>query len=364
MARVYMWHDAFTHVTWLIHTCDMTHSRNDLLALSMATHDALGDTNDMTHSYLWHDSCIYVTWRIHTHVKWLIHICDMTHSRNGLLALSMATCAPFDITGWRRLIAYLKLQVIFHKRATNYRALWRKMTWLSHICYMTRLHMWHDSSVHVTWLIATWLMHIRDMIHSSVWHDSLVSERQRLLLLAIHVTWLIYVCDVTHMHMAWLARLSATPLAVWYTWHDSFIHARDLTHLMYEYVFYSSRLTSVWTATRQIRDMIHSHMNHEPHIFVHIYRPKKLSTLPQYPPPHTHIQRALSPSLSVARARARSLSLSLSRFLFLARDLSISPSLSLLRWLTMRPKSQRERHPCMNVNIHNLTLCYVNITPR
>ena len=31
-------------------------------------------------------------------------------------------------TGWRRLIGSLKLQIIFHKRATQYRSLLRKMT--------------------------------------------------------------------------------------------------------------------------------------------------------------------------------------------------------------------------------------------
>jgi len=33
------------------------------------------------------------------------------------------------ITGWRRLIGSTKLQVIFHKRATKYRSLLRKMTY-------------------------------------------------------------------------------------------------------------------------------------------------------------------------------------------------------------------------------------------
>ena len=32
-------------------------------------------------------------------------------------------------TGWRRLIGSPKLQIIFHKRATKYRALFRKMTY-------------------------------------------------------------------------------------------------------------------------------------------------------------------------------------------------------------------------------------------
>jgi len=31
-------------------------------------------------------------------------------------------------TGWRRPVGCFKLQVIFHKGATNYRALWQKMT--------------------------------------------------------------------------------------------------------------------------------------------------------------------------------------------------------------------------------------------
>jgi len=56
------WHDPCTGGTWLIHMCDMTHSR------------------------VWHDLFTCVTWLIHvcedsfTCVTWLIHMCDMTHS--------------------------------------------------------------------------------------------------------------------------------------------------------------------------------------------------------------------------------------------------------------------------------------------
>ena len=38
-------------------------------------------------------------------------------------------------TGWRRLIGCFKLQVIFRKRATNYRALLRKMTYQDKASY-------------------------------------------------------------------------------------------------------------------------------------------------------------------------------------------------------------------------------------
>ena len=36
---------------------------------------------------------------------------------------------PVTSTGWRRLIGSPKLQIIFHKRATKYRSLLRKMTY-------------------------------------------------------------------------------------------------------------------------------------------------------------------------------------------------------------------------------------------
>ena len=38
-------------------------------------------------------------------------------------------------TGWRRLIGSPKLQIIFHKRATKYRALLRKMTYKAKASY-------------------------------------------------------------------------------------------------------------------------------------------------------------------------------------------------------------------------------------
>ena len=38
-------------------------------------------------------------------------------------------CRLVRITGWRRLIGSPKLQIIFHKRATKYRSLLRKMTY-------------------------------------------------------------------------------------------------------------------------------------------------------------------------------------------------------------------------------------------
>ena len=43
--------------------------------------------------------------------------------------LTFETKSQAAVTGWRRLIGSPKLQIIFHKRATKYRALLWKMTY-------------------------------------------------------------------------------------------------------------------------------------------------------------------------------------------------------------------------------------------
>jgi len=78
---------------------------------------------------------IYIGWRIYVYI--------FSISRESWLC-----------TGWRRLIVCLKLQIIFCKRATNYRALLRKMTYKdkpsyasSPLCIMNLNHIsqvrWH-----------------------------------------------------------------------------------------------------------------------------------------------------------------------------------------------------------------------------
>ena len=54
-----------------------------------------------------------------------IHI----HRKLTYLQHRIYSCEKDDDTGWRRLIGSPKLQIIFHKRATKYRSLLRKMTY-------------------------------------------------------------------------------------------------------------------------------------------------------------------------------------------------------------------------------------------
>jgi len=53
------------------------------------------------------------------------------------VCLCVCFCQTCMSTGWRRLIGSPKLQIIFHKRATKYRALLLKMTWKDKGCYET-----------------------------------------------------------------------------------------------------------------------------------------------------------------------------------------------------------------------------------
>jgi len=78
-----------------------------------------------------------------------------------LLDLSFVAIQSFPTTGWRRLIRCLELQVIFRKRATNFRALLRKMTYKDKASYDStppcmrpslnqKKHIWDQSaSTHV-----------------------------------------------------------------------------------------------------------------------------------------------------------------------------------------------------------------------
>jgi len=136
MAHLYVWHDSFICVTWLIHMCDYD--------LALAAH------------MLW-DIC--VTWLIHPHIWHDAHILwDMTVSRHLVLCRThpvthdsfiRVTCL---IHVWHDSCVY----VCDYYFVSTVRILWG----------VTHSYMWHDSSIRVTWLI-----HTCDMTHTYVWYD-------------------------------------------------------------------------------------------------------------------------------------------------------------------------------------------------
>jgi len=112
---LYVWHDSFICVTWLIHM------------------------RDMTHSYVWHDSFTCVIWLIH----WIIR--DMTHSCNP----HGENMSAFYIQHHSCICVYVWLH--------SYTC----VTSLMYMCDFTHIHVWHHSFICVTSLI-----YMCDMTHS------------------------------------------------------------------------------------------------------------------------------------------------------------------------------------------------------
>jgi len=117
--------------SWLMHLPDMSSEMNRFSAWNTFL------------PHLW----VRVTSRVHTSrsyiSSWLMHLSHISSSLthvsdvsswliHGSNASQFVTHLPeisSGVTGWRRLIGSPKLQVIFHKRATKYRSLLRKMTY-------------------------------------------------------------------------------------------------------------------------------------------------------------------------------------------------------------------------------------------
>jgi len=117
-----VWHDSFICVTWLIHTCDMTHS------------------------YVWYNSFIFVTWHI--------HISDMTHS-----------CAWHD--------SFIILTRLIHNFDLMHSYVWHDTSMYTSIqkkcefaqcrsCDIAPSHVWRDVTVWSVWHDSTLKLHWRE----------------------------------------------------------------------------------------------------------------------------------------------------------------------------------------------------------
>jgi len=167
---LYVRHDAFVRVMWLIRVCGLTQLRRDTRAamrheqggtwlLCLGWQRYVARMSESCHIYVWPDSFRY--------------ICDLTHSDVGHDTPSYVWHDSFILP-----------------------------TRLIHMFDRTHLYVCHDSFIgatrlirncdttHHTYIVAqsnARLIYGRDMNHSSVWHDSFV-----------RVTWLILMGDMTH----------------------------------------------------------------------------------------------------------------------------------------------------------------------
>jgi len=108
------------------------------------------------------------------------------------------------------------------------------MTWLVFICDMTHSHVWNDSFVCVTWLNCTC-----GLTYSHVWHDSFT-----------RVTWLMYLCGISYSYV-WHESCTCTRV----TW---LIHMCVMTH---SYVRRDSLVCMTWLI--RTCDMTHSYIRRD-----------------------------------------------------------------------------------------------------
>ena len=138
------------------------------------------------------------TWMSHvTHMTWMSHVTHMiwiytyiyVHIYTGLLNRSLFIyvglfCRPLFTdaglfyfinmmwrirTGWRRLIGSPKLQIIFHQRATKYRALLRKMTYKDKGSYESSPPCIYDSRCDIYMTLDVYIWFSIWYIRFSIW---------------------------------------------------------------------------------------------------------------------------------------------------------------------------------------------------
>ena len=144
-------------VTWLIHTCDLTHS-----CVPWLIH-----TCDMAYLHVWQESFISVTW--------LNHTCDMTHSyvwHESFISVTrlIHTCDMTRLDVWQE--SFISVTRINHTCDTTYLYVWQDS--FTHVRgYPTscvRSHIWMSHSCHTyEWLFS--LIHVTDMNEAYLWHE-------------------------------------------------------------------------------------------------------------------------------------------------------------------------------------------------
>jgi len=188
MISLCVWHDPSIFVKWRIHMCHITHS--------YVWYDLSG-MFDISHLYVWQSgsfraarpmSFLRVMHEQSACVKWLIHVCHVTHSYVWHDSFTYVTCLIVCVTWFIHMRDMTDLCVSCDSLIC--------VTWLIHICDMTHSmcdmthsYAWHDSFMCVTWLIhavaLTWLVGMCGVMP----HVSFMC-----------VTWLLGMCHMTHSY--------------------------------------------------------------------------------------------------------------------------------------------------------------------
>jgi len=201
------------------------------------------------------------------------------------------------LTGWRRLIGCPHLQTIFHKRATKYSSLLRKMTYeqrdpmsLRHPVINTTYISMYPLSKRVEW-VGGWIEsgHVSVQGPSFVRHDSMHSLFFLSFFLSLFLSlkwrppypffmsriWLVYMWEMTHPYVGHDSSICGTWLI--HIWdiinspvrHDSFLYSTRLMNMCdmtYSHMWHDSFICATWHT--HTCDMTHSYVRHD--IFTHV----------------------------------------------------------------------------------------------
>jgi len=143
-------------VTWLTHTCDMTHSFFWHDTFIFVTYPC----SDMWYDHVWHDSLIYVTRLIHFlwHDVFISAMCpclDVWHDhvwRDSLICVTP--------------LINLRDMTLLYLWHVTWCVVWLCVTWLTHtcdmthynLCDMTHLYFWHVSNINASCRTSEWVM--------------------------------------------------------------------------------------------------------------------------------------------------------------------------------------------------------------
>jgi len=172
MTRSYVWHDAFGCVPWHVHMCDMTHSDERVCHDTFICVTWLIRVCDMTHSYVRRVSTSYMCQK-HTHTN------ESCHTYERVMFVTPMHC---DVTH----------SYVWHDAFLS--VIWlMSHIWMSHVIHINEschTYEWAMLHIWISLLSVTWLIYMCDMTHSYVWHDSFIC-----------VTWRIHMCDMTNSYV-------------------------------------------------------------------------------------------------------------------------------------------------------------------
>jgi len=186
---------------------------------------------DMAHSYMSHITCVCLT--PHTHIplfwtrprfmNWCVCAVCVCVSRVGVCACVKCHIVNTYDTGWQRPTGCLNLQVIFGKRATNYRALLRKMTYkdkasyassppcIIYMCFVTYSYVSHALPPPQCWTRETLTTWRYLYVWIMTWHYFYVWHRLMCVTSSTYRDWqrdVMYMCEscicvshITHIHV-------------------------------------------------------------------------------------------------------------------------------------------------------------------